>query len=85
MEIKVAAEKFNRNDENWKIMGGNVGGNLGELILWSFKEGFNPNSNYRAFYIKKKIMFQVLSFFFSFIIYFLLTLEECLRKKLESE
>lgn len=53
MEIKVVEEKFNRNDENWKIMGGNVGGNLGELILWSFKEGFNPNSNYVAFYIKK--------------------------------
>lgn len=33
MELKVIAETFNRNDENWKIMGGNVGGNSGELIL----------------------------------------------------
>lgn len=54
MEIKVVAEKFKRNDENYKIMDGNVGGNLGELILWSLKEGFNLNSNYVAFYIKKR-------------------------------
>jgi hypothetical protein len=45
-------------------MGGDVGGSLSGLILWSFKEEykFNTNSNGVAFY-NKKIMLQTQSFF----------------------